>query len=92
MGVFDTGPLRARIRAGEFEAVVTTSALGHYRTLASVPPDISAEIARDYVPFCSAGREFVIHLPRNQRQSSSLGSRLKQLGCVPRDTTALLPR
>lgn len=89
LGKFDTAPLRERIRKHEFEAVVTSVGQGHYRGVPSAPPDVMSEISNSYLPFCTAGQKFVVHLPRGQPETSALGARLRELGCTPRDTTRL---
>jgi hypothetical protein len=88
-GRFDTAPIRERIRRQEFEAVVTFASAGQYRGVPFAPPDVMSEIAHSYLPFCVPGPDFVVHLPRGQVASSVLGARLRELGCAPRDTSAI---
>ena len=82
LGRFDAGPLAARIRAGEFEVVVTLLGNDVYRGIEHLSPTFRSAIRSAYVPVCVAGK-WLIHLPRGQGDTGPLAEDLRRLGCRP---------
>ncbi len=81
-GRYDTGPLAGRLRAREFDLVVTRLDNNVYRGLQSLSPAFRDAIRGAYTPHCAlAGRLF--HLPKDERDTARLKDGLQRLGCAP---------
>ena len=82
-GKSDSGPLVARVRRHDFEAVVTQRKPRRYRGVPTVPPDLWSAIAEAYEPFCAPSPGLLVRLPRGGAHGVAVGARLKALGCIP---------
>lgn len=80
-----SGPLVARVRRHDFEAVVTPRQQRRFRGVPLVPPDLWSAIAEAYEPFCAPSRALLVSLPRGGAYGDSVGAKLKALGCIPDD-------
>lgn len=83
LGKSDTGPLLARVRQQDFEAVVTPRRPTRWRGVPMVPPDLRSAIAEAYAPFCAPSPNLLVYLPRGAAHGVALGDKLKALGCIP---------
>jgi hypothetical protein len=81
-GAFDSGPLADRIRAREFELVVTRPPDVTFRGVELLSPSLWQAIRSAYAPFCVL-RGRLYHLPDDQRDPGSLGAGFLALGCIP---------
>ena len=80
-GRFDLGPLADRIRALEYDLVVTHLAHRSYRGIEHLSPTLRDAIRSSYAPFCVL-RESLFQLPRDREASGPLTDGLLRLGCT----------
>jgi hypothetical protein len=83
-GRFDPAPVLKRVRAGEFDIVITPGrgSQEFWRGVAQVPPDLKRSIASAYQPYCAV-LGTVVNVPRNLPADSILRTGWRQIGCVP---------
>jgi hypothetical protein len=81
-GRFDARPLASRIRRTEFDGVVAYDHEVSWRGVENGSPTFREAIDAAYTPFCRYG-DLLFRLPRNQASVSSLGERLRSIGCIP---------
>jgi hypothetical protein len=82
-GRYDPAPLADRLRAGEYDLVVTRLSNSEvYRGVGYLSPAFRNAIRAAYTPHCAlAGRIF--HLPKDERDVAPLKDGLGRLGCTP---------
>jgi hypothetical protein len=87
-GRFDPAPILERVRAGEFDVVITAGPefQESWRGVPQVPPDLKRSIASVYEPYCAV-LGTVVNLPRNRPADSILRADWRQVGCVPQPNT-----
>jgi hypothetical protein len=83
-GRFDPAPILERVRAEEFDIVITAGPdfQEFWRGVPEVPPDLKRSIASAYEPYCAV-LGAVLHVPRNGVADSILRTDWRQVGCVP---------
>jgi hypothetical protein len=79
-GRYDTGPLSARIRAREFDLVVTDRSEVNVRGVPLLSPSFVPAIRSGYTLFCELDEQ-LYYLPRDRPSSDTLTSGLLALGC-----------
>ncbi|MBV8845186.1 MAG: hypothetical protein JO307_20460 [Bryobacterales bacterium] len=94
-GRFDPAPILKRVRAGEFDIVITAGPdfQESWRGVPEVPPDLKRSIASAYEPYCAVVGA-VVNVPRNRPADSVLRAGWRQVGCVPQGdfhTAKVLP-
>jgi hypothetical protein len=92
VGRFDPAPILKRVRAGEFDIVITPAAApaqasafwspGFWRGVPMVPPDLERTISSAYKPYCEV-LNAIVHVPRNRVVDSILRADRLEVGCVP---------
>ncbi len=81
LGKFDPRPILDRVRAGEFDVVITLPWPGQWRGLLHISPSLRAAIVESYRPYCRFGGS-LIHLPRAQQERGVLANDLVAIGCA----------
>ena len=92
VGRFNPAPVLERVRAGEFDIVITPAPAspgisvfatpGFWRGVPIVPPDLERTISSAYKPYCEV-LYAVLNVPRNRLVDSMLRVDWRQVGCVP---------
>jgi hypothetical protein len=91
-GKFDPAPILERVRAREFDVVITPAPAplgasafwspGSWRGVPMVPPDLERTISSAYKPYCEV-LYVVLNVPRDRVVGSILRDEWRQAGCVP---------
>jgi hypothetical protein len=91
-GKFDPVPILERVRAREFDIVITPAVSpaeasafwspGFWRGVPMVPPDLERTISAAYKPYCEV-LHAVLNVPRDRVVDSFLRADWRQSGCVP---------
>jgi len=84
VGRFDPAPILERVRAGEFDIVITPGAdvPDFWRGVPMVAPDLKRSIASAYEPYCAV-LGAVLNVPRNRLVDSISRADWRQVGCFP---------
>ncbi|MBV8552002.1 MAG: hypothetical protein JOY54_11935 [Acidobacteriaceae bacterium] len=82
MGKFDPAPILRRLRDGEFDLVITAPTSISWRGIPHINSDLRHAIMASYQPYC-VDFGYLLHLPNNRRNSSTLEGRLTAIGCTP---------
>jgi hypothetical protein len=78
---FDGEPILAKIRADEFDVVVTMAQPQGYRGIPHVGPQMRSAIESAYQPYCVCS-DFLFHLPVHRTKNATLETRLNGIGCT----------
>ena len=81
-GRYDTGPLASRLRAREFDLVVTFLDNKVYRGIRFLSPAFRDAIRSAYTPHCALADK-LFHLPKDERDAARLKDGLQRVGCTP---------
>jgi hypothetical protein len=76
-----------RVRAEEFDVVLTRPVAERYRGVFHITPDLHKAISSAYVPYCIVG-QILVHLPRNA-PANDFKQKLNQIGCEAIPASAL---
>jgi len=84
VGRFDPEPILERVRAGEFDVVITEGAgfPALWRGVPTMPPDLARSISSSYEPYCAV-LGVVLQVPHNRPVDSILRPDWREVGCVP---------
>jgi hypothetical protein len=87
VGRFDTAPILERVRAGEFDIVITEGAgfPDSWRGVPTTPPDLARSISSGYKPYCEV-LGAVLQVPRDRLVDSILRPDWRDVGCVPQES------
>ncbi|HXZ84710.1 MAG TPA: hypothetical protein VEI82_04390 [Myxococcota bacterium] len=83
-GRYDPAPLAQRLRAGEFDLVVTRPKEDRYRGVEVLSPAFQDAIRASYAPLCVLDGNLYL-LPRTPHDTGALADGLRKLGCRPPD-------
>ena len=82
VGRFDPAPILERVRAEEFDIVITADAPGSWRGVPRVAPDLERSITSAYKPYCAV-LDSVLYVPRDRPVDSMPRAGWRQAGCIP---------
>jgi hypothetical protein len=82
LGKFDPAPILRRIRAGEFDVVITSSKPASWRGISHIAPELRQAIAASYRAHCVYSR-YLFHFAEHRHDNGALERALTGIGCIP---------